>query len=442
MFKNYFKIAYRNLLRYKSYTFINLFGLAVGIAATILILLYIQFEFSFDNFHENKENIYRISIKHLKESNIEYDSPQYTPPIGPTMLQEFPEVDNFVRFSTRRSAYFYSGDKALKVNGISHVDSSLFDIFSFKLLKGNPRTALAATYSLVLTQETASIFFGSEDPMGKTIKIDNTDSYTVTGVVEDVPINSHIQFNALISFSTLYKTPNVYLDWNGGNQYITYLKLRKSVQPKELEKKFPDFMWRHHNQKLVDIGVSDLPYLQPLEKIHINHDRASGPILLNILIFSVIAVLILFMACINFINLTTARSGKRAREVGVRKVLGAFRSSLIKQFLVESLTLSLLALIIALFLVELLMPVFSDLMNKDIFALQLLDIWQISGLILILLIVGLFAGSYPAFYISSFRASKILKGEFDSIKGRRISRDVLVVLQFAISITLIIYAPF
>jgi len=323
MILNYLTLALRNFRNYKGHTSINILGLSVGIAATILILLYIQFEISYDKFHLIADNIYRVSIKQKKQGVVEGDSPKFTPPIGPAMEKDFPEVKNATRFSVLKSAYLYTDNRVHKLNSIRHADPNLFDIFSFEILTGNPTTALTDPYSIILTESTAQSIFGDENPVGKTVNMSQENDYLITGVIQDPPDNSHIHFNALISFSTLYDDPDMYLDWNGGNQYYTYVLLESNASSKALEEKFPDFMWRYINEDLAEIGIEYQPYLQPLRDIHLHFSYNSA--LANIYFFSAVACLILIIACINFINLTIARSMRRDKEVGVRRVLGAMR---------------------------------------------------------------------------------------------------------------------
>ncbi len=439
MFKNYLKIAVRNLLKYKTFTLINILGLSVGIAATFFILLYIQFEFSYDKFHENADNIYRVSIVHLKDGKMEEDSPVFTPPIGPAMARDFPEVENFVRFTVNKTAYFSLNDKQpIKINGIRYADSTLFDVFSFQLLAGNPKTALVDPYSIVLTEKTAERIFGSDDPIGKIVKLDNANDYKITGIIKEPSVNSHIQFNTLISFVTLYNDPHNYMDWNGGNQYYAYVKLAPDASPEDVEAKFPDFMWGYINEQSANYGFKNEPYLQPLQDIHLYHNEYSDTGLTNIYIFSAIALLILLIACINFMNLTTARATRRAKEVGVRKVLGANKQNLIMQFLGESILLTVIALMIAFFLVELFFPSYQALLNKELNLSSLINLADFWGVLLTIFVIGIVAGSYPALYLSSFQAVKTLKGEVRSGTNKEKSRNILVVLQFTISITLII----
>jgi putative ABC transport system permease protein len=437
MFANYLKIAYRNLLKYKAYTLTNIIGLAVGIAATICILLYIQFELSYDNFHEKAGSIYRVSVVSKKEGKVEGDSPAFTPPIGPAMKKDFPEVENFVRLSTRRVAYLSSDERAFKIDGIRHADSTLSGIFSFEWLAGNPKQALANPYAIVLTPPIAERLFGNENPLNKVIKLDNRDSYQITGIIKAPPANSHIQFNALISFVTLYKDPNRFMDWDGGNQYITYVKLADNASPQAVESKFPDFMWGYINEKYAGISIRLEPYLQPLRDVHLYYDDGSNTLRTNLYIFAAVALLILFIACVNFVNLTTARATRRAKEVGVRKVLGAGRPNLVKQFLGESILLTLAAFCFAIFLVEIFSPLYQDLLGKPLQASLFANLKDMGWLLGMVLAVGIVAGCYPAFYLASFQPAKTLKGAITAGKNRSKFRNALVVLQFAISIALI-----
>jgi putative ABC transport system permease protein len=438
MFRNYFLMAFRNLKKHRTYTLINVFGLALGLSATILILLYLQFEISYDRFHENAETIYRVCIRHLREGMSEGETHVYTPPIGPDMKKDFPEVEDFVRMSTLRVAYLNVDNRAFKVEDIRYASPGLFEVFSFKLKSGDPQKALADPFSIVLSERTAERIFGSKDPIGETIQIGAEDLYKITGIVENPPSNSSIQFNALISFETLYARPIMAMDWNGGNQIITYVKLGKNATTSSVEEKFPDFLWRNINQRIAQFGWKNEAYLQPLKKIHFYYDQSSRTALVNFYTFSAVAIFILFIACINFVNLTTARAARRAREVGIRKVIGAHRGNLIRQFLGESLVMTLLAFTVGIGVAFLLTPTYNQLLNKELNPFELLNFTSIFGLLFLILLVGFASGIHPAFYLSSFQPAKTLKGVFDSARGKKKFRNALVVFQFVISVTLII----
>ena len=433
MFKNYFKIAYRNLLRNKTYALINLFGLGISIAAVVLIMLYVRFEFSFDNFHKNEDRLYRISVKTYQEGNLRYDSPIFVPPIGPAMKRDFPEVETYTRFSTDRTSYFYIDKKPIRVSGIIYADSTFFDIFNFEMVSGDRQTALRNPYSIVLTNRTAEKLFGTTDPIGKVVNIDNADDYVVAGIVKTPPANSTVQFNALISFETRYKNPNNFMGWMGGNQYTTYLRLKENARPDYLESKLPGFMWENVNKDLEKYNAKYEPYLQPVRDIHFIETGMT-----NIYIFGAVGVLILLIASINFINLTTAHYTRRVKEVGVRKVVGADRKTLITQFLTETLLLTFIALIIGLVIALAAAPYYRVLMQREFFALNLFDPLQTAALVGLLFLVGILAGSYPAFYLSSIKAASSLRSDGTKKVGKLSLQNVLIVAQFTISVGLII----
>ncbi len=437
MLKNYFKISFRNLKKQKIFSIINIFGLTTGITAVLLIALNIKFEYSFNSFNKNLKNIYRVSIAQEREGKVEGESYIFVPPIGPAMFKDFPEVKNYVRFSTNRTAYFTYQNKSFKIRNITYADSSLFSIFSFNLISGNPRKALSDPYSIVLTQKTASLIFGRSDPVGKTITINNQ-SYNITGVVDNPPPNSDIQFNSIISFSTLYRNPNNWMGWNGGNQYITFVQLRKNAAAETVNKKFQNFLWTYLNKDLSRLNVKYSAYLQPLSKIHLNYNEDSASLMDNIKVFSIIAMFILLIACMNFINLSTAKASSRAKEVGMRKVLGAHKTSLIAQFLSESLIISISAFLLAVMLVELLLPWYNRLIDKNLDLSTLVDSSFMLFIAAVLIFTGIAAGLYPSLYLSSYKPASTLKGNMTKGKPRQLTRKSLVVLQFVISIVLII----
>jgi putative ABC transport system permease protein len=354
------------------------------------------------------------------------------------MKKDFPEVEDFVRFSTPRIAYLNVDNKAHKEIGVSYADESLFNIFSFELISGEPESALKAPYSIVLSESTATRIFGTPDALGQIIKIGPKDVYKVTGIVKNPPSNSSIQFNTLISFASLYEDSRNYMDWRGGNQYITYVMLVEGTDPAHVEQKFPDFMWGYLNETISEYGWKVEPYLQPLEKIHFYYDKNSRASLTNFYTFSAIALFILVIACINFINLTTARAANRAREVGMRKVLGALRVNLIKQFLGESIVITFLSFLAGIVLVLVLTPIYNQLLHRDFSLSRMLNLEYLLVLVGLILVVGIVSGIYPAFYLSSFQPVKTLKGVFESSHRKRKLRNALVIFQFAISVTLII----
>jgi len=436
MLKEYLKTALRNLQRNKFHAAINVLGLSVGFAAVILIFLFVFTEFTYDDFHKNKDNLYRISVKRWREGKLDGDGPEFTPPIGPAMVQSFPEVKNFARISTERVAYLAHQKDPIKIQDIHFADGSLFQLFSFPFVSGDPKTALVQPYTIVLTEETATKIFGNQEATGKVIRVDNKQDYTVTGIVKNLPANSSIQFNALISFATLYKTPNVFLDWDGGNQYITYVQLAKNATAGTVNAKLPGLLWPNINQKYAQAGVRLEAYLQPITKLHLYYEPNSTSLRNNMYIFCIIALFILLIACVNFINLTTARASKRAKEVGVRKVLGASKTKLVNQFLTEALLLTLIAFVAAWIIVAVSSQLYEQVFGKSLHVRDSANIRIMAMVVLLFFVVAIGIGIYPAIYLSRFKTIPILKG-FLTKEGKPWLRNIMVVTQFSISIALI-----
>ncbi len=442
MITNYLKTALRNLIRQKSYSFINIGGLAIGMSVCILILTYIFYELSFDKFHEKKEQIYRLCV----DANIggtPMDLALSSGPMGHAILEDFPEVVNQTRiFQTRSRFLFAYEENKFYENNIYYADSSFFDIFSFELLRGNPKEVLAIHNGIVLTEKLAHKYFGEEDPIGKVLRINDNSNLTVTGLLKNVPGNSHFQFDALISTSGILNSPQYGLQNWGSVGLNTYLLLDKGVDYLSFQEKFPSFEDNRMGFLKEANVIFDL-YLQPLSSIHL-HSHKRGELATNgdikyIYIFSAIAIFILLIACINYMNLASARSFKRAKEVGLRKIHGAVKGQLIRQFLGESVLFSFMALLLSVLIVQLVLPYFSDLIINDGSLVVYKDIMVIALFFFILtLIVGLLAGSYPAFYLSSFQPLAALKGGGITGKKKSYIRNILVVLQFTIATVLII----
>lgn len=441
MLKNYLKISLRHIKRDKGYSYINIAGLAIGMACCIFILLYIQHELSYDKFHAKANEIYRIAL-HGKIGDSPIDWATTTASVGPLMVDEFPEVLDAVRFKYPDKNVFSYKDKRFFEFAPLYVDNSFFNIFSFRLIKGDTKTALKAPFSLVMTQEIAEKYFGNDDPIGKIVTVNNNENFRVTGIIEKPPSNSHFTFDILASFETLYRTAPQEVDGWVYWAYQTYLLLQPGTNYQELEAKFNGFIEKHIGNMLRQIGAEHTWYLQPLTSIHL-HSHLSCELGANsdiryIYAFAAIALFILVIACMNFMNLSTARSANRAKEVGVRKALGSIRSKLILQFLSESLILAITSLVVALFIVWLMLPYFKSLTGFDVqihnFAMPRLLI----GLCLITIFVGIISGSYPAFYLSRFQPVKVLKGDISKSSKNSWFRSLLVVSQFTISIALII----
>lgn len=437
MFKNYLKIAFRNLLRHKLYSLINVLGLALGMACCLLIILFIQDELSYDRFHEKAGQIYRVAkIEKRNEGVVNY--PLVFPVVAPKLQEDFPEVLNAVRFEPRLSVLVNRENKQFLEQRFFYADSNVFDVFTFPLIKGDPKIALKEPYTLVLSEETAEKYFGSQDPLGQTLTIDNKHDYKITGVLKNIPHNSHMKFDFLASMATEEAENPRYGKLWAWSCY-TYLLLPKDYPPAELEKKFPDFILRNRNEQAAKAWTF---YLQPLTRIHLHsnlsYELEPNSDITSIYIFSGIGFFILLIACINFMNLATARSSNRAKEVGVRKVLGAERSQLAEQFLGESLVLSFIALPLAVALVEIALPAFNALTNKAVTLNSLSHQAASFGLIGIVVLVGIISGSYPAFFLSAFHPSDVLRRKLRAGVKNSFFRRILVVVQFAISIVLIV----
>ncbi|MBK7869994.1 MAG: ABC transporter permease [Saprospiraceae bacterium] len=440
MLQNYFTIALRHLSRNKAYSFINIFGLAIGLACFILIATYVLFELSYDNFHEKGDRIFRLtSYGSFGGEAREFDS---TPTAAyPTFTRQFPEVETGVRI------YDVSGfspmvvnykDKLFEEAGFLFADSTFFDIFSFKVLRGNPNTLLDDLNAVVLTESAAKKYFGEEDPLDKSITTNGTTEYRVTGVVADAPANSQIKFDFIASFHTLEGWREEI--WSSAN-FTTYLQLNSPNAAPELEKKIRTYMGTALGENMP--ANSFLTYvLQPMRDVHLRA-RVEGGLepgsdIRYVYIFSAIALLILAIACINYMNLSTARAAERAREVGVRKVIGALHNQLFQQFLGESTLVSFAALLLGLFGAYLLIPAFNQLTDRDMTFVFLENPYALAGLIGIGVLVSLISGSYPAFMLSGFQPIRVLKGDFKTSGGGVQLRKVLVVFQFAVSIFLIV----
>lgn len=432
MLKNYLKTALRNFQKNKALSIINLGGLSIGIAAVLLIGMYIYTETGYDSFHRNKSSLYRIGFSFWQNGKLMGTGAQFTPPFGPDAMNEIPGIESFVRISSDRVAYISYRDKTLKVGNIHHADSNFFSVFSYRLSEGNASSVLKEPYSIVLTEETAANLFGQENPLGKVVRLDNQTDYMVTGIAQTPPQNSHLVYKALLSFSTLYKEPGNFMDWNGGEQYMTYIQLKEGVNPASLEKKFPAFMWKHINEEYAKVGFKIDASLQPIRKVHLYYSDNSAALRTNIYVFSIVALLILIISCVNYVNLTTAQATTRFKEVGVRKVLGAARSQLVRQFLLESIVVTVISFIIACALVMLAKPAYQQTLGKN---LPSFNAGVASALLLLFIIIttaGAIAGSYIALYVSSFNVTRIFKALLPR-SGQTIFKKALIVTQYVIS---------
>ena len=438
MFRNYFKTAWRNLVKNKVHSFINIVGLSIGIACSLLILLWVQNELSIDAFHKNGERLYKVYEREYYTNNVvgDYDTPGL---LADELKKVIPEVEDAIMLQEENEhSALQVGNKVLKVEGTG-AGAGLFSMFSYPLIQGTPKTALSSTVSMAISKKIANQFFGNpQNAMGKTIRFDNKRDFTVTAVFEDLPANASRKFDYAISWEALQQDNFWARTW-GSSGPLTYILLRSNANPALVDKKlthFRDLYIRDRSAAFhVELG------LQKFDEVYLHSNFKNGQIaggrIEYVHLFSLVALFILLIACINFMNLTTARSVKRAREVGVRKAVGALRFVLIKQFIGESLMLTVLAVIVALILMTLLLPVFNQVTQKQMI-LSFSDAVFWLKLVAITLITGLISGSYPALFLSSFNPVKVLKGTVKLTTGAVLFRKGLVVFQFALSMVLII----
>jgi putative ABC transport system permease protein len=450
MLKNYFKIGIRSLLRNKFFTAINIFGLTLGMTTCLLIMLYVQNELSYDSFNKKANQIVRVVFRgsiqgeKMKEAMV-------MPPVAQTFKSEYPEVLEATRLRNYGNPRITYGDKTFKENAFAYADSNFFEVFTLPFLKGNPKTALLEPNTIVISETVAKKYFGDEDPIGKVLLFkDLNTNFKITGVMREMPVNSHFHFDLFASMSSFPQSRE--FSWLT-SEYYTYLVLPKGYDYKKLEAKLPadvdkymgsqlqkamGMTYTQFRQKGNELGL----YLQPLMDIHLHSDLnlELGPVsdIRYVYIFSVVAIFMLLIACINFMNLSTAGASKRAREVGIRKVLGSLKGQLVRQFLLESILLATFAFLLSLALVFWALPFLNKLSGKNLSFNLLSNPWLLPVLLLFALVTGLLAGSYPAFFLSSFKPVTVLKGKFASMNKTVSLRSGLVVFQFFISIILII----
>ncbi len=427
MLTNYLKIVLRNINRHKGYTFINIAGLAIGLTVVILILLYVQFEISFDAYNEKADRIYRVTRG--VQGSEEY-SPLTPAPLGPSMKNELPEVVETARLRRAGNIVLSYDDKNFFENTFVFADPSTLDMFSLHLLKGDAKSALRDPFSVIISESMARKYFGKDEPIGKTIRYRNRYDFPVTGVMKDMPKNSHLIIDFIAPFEVQEKMDAMMKSTNwGASMYYTYFLVRENTDLRTLETNFNQLLRRHLPERaLKQLQTS----FQPLRDIHLYPDRIK-----SVYIFSSIALLVLILACINYMNLATARSTKRMKEIGIRKIIGASRIQLIKQLLGESIVFTVLAFILSMILVWILLPSFNALtdgnLKLDLIGNKQIIIW----LCILVATVGVFAGSWPAWAVSSFIPSVLLREGRGGPKGSHL-RHTLVVIQFTISIFLII----
>ncbi len=442
MLRNYLSVAIRNLRRHPAYSLINIAGLAIGMATCILILLYIQDELSYDRYHPHADRVYRI-VDDIESGGQTVQTAGTPTGWGPALKRDFPEIELVVRLRGTESAWLVDlGHTIYYERKVIWAGPELFEMFSIPLAAGDRSVALAEPYSMVISEDLAFKYFGDEEAIGKAVNLDNRWDFTVTGVMKNIPTNSHMRPDMFVSYTTMTAIQSGWDldDWEYHRNLYTYVRLREHVLPDDFEAKLPAFLERHAGDQYREAGIILRPSLQPLVDIHLYSHRESehepnGDIR-YVALFLAIAFLVLIIACINFINLATARSEMRAREVGVRKVLGANRIQLIRQFLGESVLMAGLAAVLAVILVHLALPAVNEIAGKQL-ALPITDWMVLAALALGTALIGLVAGSYPAAYLSGFLPAEVMKGSPETGEKGLGMRQLLVVIQFSMSIFLL-----
>jgi putative ABC transport system permease protein len=450
MLRNYFKIAWRNLMKYKFISFVNLFGLTVGITCCLLITIYIVNELSYDKYNKNAENIYRVTRSfNSADGVVSLNLSTVAPPFGYYFPTDFPEIIKMTRLLNNGTTPLKYKDKLISEPNVYFGDENLFDVFTLKVLEGDPKTALREPFSVMLSEETAKKYFGNEDPMNKILRANNQFDVKVTGVYQKFPANSHLHPGMLVSFNTLkdsavYGAENLRTNW-GNNSFFTYLLLPEHYNVNRMIARFPAFVdnrmdHKDYNgalpSKFTKIGLQKLTDIHLYS--HTDYEAEPNGDISRVYIFSIIALFILLIACINYMNLSTARSALRAREIGIRKVIGARKKEIILQFLSESVLIAWSAILISLILLYFTLPWLNKVSDQNL-SMNILKRWQVFVPLLIApFFIGILSGLYPALFMSAFQPVKTLKGLLKAGKGNISFRKVLVVTQFAISIVLII----
>ncbi|MFA9454968.1 MAG: ABC transporter permease, partial [Candidatus Aminicenantaceae bacterium] len=437
MFRNYFVITLRNLKKHKGYSFINIAGLAIGMACCILILLYVTDEVSYDRFHEQGDRIYRVnSISSIGATSRHY---AHTPPALATALTEtIPEIETSVRFFDTFELEARLEGEPIRIPEVWFVDDTIFDIFTFPFVAGDPENAFADPDSIVITADTAARLFGDEEALGKVITLPPDRSLRISGVVQEVPKNSHFQFKGLIPSTWLRDRegrPSPVLTADYFCEVYAYIVLRDNTNMADLDQKIASTVESRWGEMYKQRGTSRVYPLIHLHDIHLHseyeYELGTPGDIDNVILFTGIALLVLMIACFNFINLSTARSAGRAREVGIRKVFGSQKFQLVRQFLSESVAVSLISLFLGISIVLSILPLFNNLSGKQFGYAQFLKLPVLLGLLGIVILTGLIAGSFPAFILSAFNPVMVLKGRLSSASKNSALRKILVVVQFS-----------
>jgi putative ABC transport system permease protein len=436
MIKNLFKIAIRHIRKHAGYSLLNVLGLTLGISSALFLIIYVSDEVSYDRYHENADRIYRVSSK-ITETDDQFTWNVAQIPMGPQVVQDYPEVQSFVRFINMPRALYKFEDKEYIEENFYYVDSTLFDIFTYKVIRGDVKSATRDPKKIVLTETVAARYFGSADPIGKTLTAgDNT--FEVTGVIEDVPSNSHFRFDAVAARNNLPKQLGTW----GNFGVFTYLLLPQNIDIKAFETKIQGMYDAHMKTIFEPLKIKIEYILEPITRIHLYSTNPGEPeptgSITYVIIFGIVALFLVLIAAMNYMNLATARSASRAREVGLRKVAGSRRGPLVAQFLSESVALTIISLIISVILLIILLPKFNLLAGKSFNLSILYSPVVIISVIGVILIVGILGGSYPAFFLSKFSPVTVLKGEITQGSAGSLFRKILVVIQFTISVAMIV----
>lgn len=436
MLKNLIKTAFRHILKHFGYSILNILGLTIGISSALFLIIYVSDEVSYDKYHENANRIYRVSSK-ITEPDDQFTWNVAQIPFGPQVVQDYPEVESFVRFINMPRALYKYEDKEFNEENFFYVDSTLFNIFSYEVIKGDIRSAIVEPGKIILTEKTATKYFGNTDPIGKTLSVD-TNTFEITGVIKDVPFNSHFRFDAVAARNNL---PKQLGSW-GNFGVFTYLLFPENLDVKSFETKIQGMFDAYMKQIFGPVNIKVEYVLEPITRIHLYSTNPGEPeptgSITYVYIFAIVAIFLVLIAAMNYMNLATARSARRAREVGLRKVVGSRRGPLVLQFLSESTIFTFFSLLLSLILLAALLPQFNLLAGKN-FTLQILYSPDVLLVILgVIIIVGVLGGSYPAFFLSKFSPVVVLKGEITQGSAGNLFRKILVVIQFAVSVIMII----
>jgi putative ABC transport system permease protein len=436
MLKNLIKTAIRHILKHFGYSILNILGLTLGISSALFLIIYVSDEVSYDRYHEKAERIYRVSSK-ISEPDDQFTWIVAQIPFGPQVVQDYPEVQSFVRFINMPRALYKYEDKEYNEENFFYVDSTLFDIFTYKVVKGDIKSALVEPGKIILTERIAARYFGSTDPIGKTLTA-GTNTYEVTGVIKDVPFNSHFRFDAVASRNNL---PKQLGSW-GNFGVFTYLLFPENFDVKAFETKMQAMFTAYMKPIFGPLNIKIEYILEPITRIHLYSTKAGEPeptgSITYVYIFAIVAIFLILIAAMNYMNLATARSTRRAREVGLRKVVGSRRGPLVLQFLSESVVFTIISLLISIIILVVLLPKFNLLAGKSFDFHIIYSPVVLLSLLGVILIVGIFGGSYPAFFLSRFSPVTVLKGEITQGSAGSLFRKILVVIQFTVSVIMII----